>query len=130
MNFKSFIERFDEFKGVSEIKINHALDDAKLQISSKVWGTFYEAGVYNLTAHILASSGALGGDSGNFAPIKEATSKTVGALSIGYASAKTGFENTKGNYHLTKYGQRYLELLRLVSLHIGVVRWKQVLKTH
>lgn len=122
MDFKSFIERFDEFKGVSETKINHALDDAKLQISNKVWGTFYEVGVYNLTAHILASSGALGGDSGNFAPIKEATSKTVGALSIGYASAKTGFENTKGNYHLTKYGQRYLELLRLVSLHIGVVR--------
>ena len=122
MDFRSFIERFDEFKDVSEVKINHALDDAKLQISSKAWGTFYEVGVYNLTAHILASSGALGGDSGNFAPIKEATSKTVGALSIGYASAKTGFENTKGNYHLTKYGQRYLELLRLVSLHIGVVR--------
>ena len=122
MDFKSFIERFDEFKDVSETKINHALDDAKLQISSKAWGTFYEVGVYNLTAHILASSGALGGDSGNFAPIKEATSKTVGALSIGYASAKTGFENTKGGYYLTKYGQRYLELLRLVSLHIGVVR--------
>lgn len=123
MDFKSFIERFDEFKGVSEVKINHALDDAKLQISSKVWGSFYEVGVYNLTAHILASSGALGGEDNNsFAPIKEATSKTVGALSIGYASAKTGFENTKGNYHLTKYGQRYLELLRLVSLHIGVVR--------
>ncbi|MDU7070072.1 DUF4054 domain-containing protein [Campylobacter ureolyticus] len=122
MDFKSFIERFDEFKDVSEVKINHALDDAKLQISSKAWGTFYEVGVYNLTAHILASSGALGGDSGNFAPIKEATSKTVGALSIGYASAKTGFENTKGGYYLTKYGQRYLELLRLVSLHIGVVR--------
>ena len=116
------VERFDEFKDVSEVKINHALDDAKLQISSKAWGTFYEVGVYNLTAHILASSGALGGDSGNFAPIKEATSKTVGALSIGYASAKTGFENTKGGYYLTKYGQRYLELLRLVSLHIGVVR--------
>ena len=55
-------------------------------------------------------------------PLREIGSKTVGSLSVSYTSGKTGFESESGSYYLTKYGQRYLELKKLITPHFGLVR--------
>ena len=55
-------------------------------------------------------------------PLREIGSKAVGSLSVSYTSGKTGFESESGSYYLTKYGQRYLELKKLVTPHFGLVR--------
>ena len=55
-------------------------------------------------------------------PLREIGSKAVGSLSVSYTSGKTGFESESGSYYLTKYGQRFLELKKLVTPHFGLVR--------
>ncbi|MGG7074335.1 DUF4054 domain-containing protein [Campylobacter sp. 9BO] len=111
MTYAQFLERFNEFKGLNEGLFNAVSEEAKLEVSPKIWGRFYESGVANLTAHILAVSGYLKTGASNTPtaePQREITSKSVGSLSVSYAT--------------TKYGQRYLELKRLIMPHFGVVR--------
>lgn len=123
MKYADFINKFPEFKSVDNNKIIFALDEAKLQINSKIWGKYYEVGILYLTAHILAIGGNLNADDTiSSAPLKEIASKSVGALSISYTSGKTGFENDSGSYFLTKYGQRFLELKKLITPHFGLVK--------
>lgn len=123
MTSADFLAKFPEFKKVELTLIELSLDEAKLQVVKKIWGRFYEVGVLYLAAHILAMKGALSADAGaNPQPLREVSSKAVGALSIGYASGKTGFESEFGSYYLTKYGQRFLELKKLILPHFGLVR--------
>lgn len=120
--YAKFIIKFPEFKAIGEDLFNIVLDEAKLEVSQKIWGRYYESGILNLTAHILAAQGYLNGGNTNAQPLREVSSKSVGSLSVGYNSGKTGFENAKGSYYLTKYGQRYLELKRLIAPHAGLVK--------
>lgn len=125
MTYAEFLERFSEFAGLSESLFNAVSEEAKLEVTPKIWGRFYESGVANLTAHILAVGGYLNTGTSNTPtaePQREIMSKSVGSLSVSYASVRSGFENEKGSYATTKYGQRYLELKRLIMPHFGVVR--------
>nr|DAP81432.1 MAG TPA: head to tail adaptor [Caudoviricetes sp.] len=123
MTAADFLNKFPEFKAVDEARIELSLDEAKLQVTEKIWGRFYEVGVLHLAAHILAMQGALSAEATNSSqPLREIGSKAVGSLSVSYTSSKTGFESESGSYYLTKYGQRYLELKRLVTPHFGLVR--------
>ncbi|WP_169753514.1 DUF4054 domain-containing protein [Campylobacter mucosalis] len=117
-----FRVKFSEFKTLNDEVILNFIDEAKLQINPKIWGRFYESGVLYLTAHILATQGYLSQNLSDLNPIKDVTNKSVGSLSVGYLSSKNGFENESGNYHLTKYGRRFLELKKLVAPHFGVIR--------
>lgn len=118
-----FLAKFPEFSNVALARIDLALDEASLQVTEKIWGRFYEVGVLHLAAHILAMHGALSTEATNSPqPLREIGSKTVGSLSVSYTSGKTGFESESGSYYLTKYGQRFLELKRLVTPHFGLVR--------
>ena len=123
MTNADFLAKFPEFSNVALVRIDLALDEAKLQVVKNIWGRFYEVGVLHLAAHILATQGALSADAGaNPQPLREVSSKTVGSLSVGYTSGKTGFERESGSYYLTKYGQRFLELKKLILPHFGLVR--------
>nr|DAY17436.1 MAG TPA: head to tail adaptor [Caudoviricetes sp.] len=123
MTTADFLNKFPEFKAVDETRIGLSLDEAKLQVAEKIWGRFYEVGVLHLVAHILAMQGALSTEATNSPqPLREIGSKAVGSLSVSYTSGKTGFESESGSYYLTKYGQRYLELKKLVTPHFGLVR--------
>lgn len=120
MMITKFRAKFCEFSKVEEGLILSFIDEAKLEISPKIWGKYYENAVIYLAAHLLSMQGVLNQE--NQSQIREVTSKSVGALSISYASAKTGFEGLSGSYYLTKYGKRFLELKRLINPHFGVVR--------
>lgn len=123
MTNADFLAKFPEFSNVALARIDLALDEAKLQVVENIWGRFYEVGVLHLAAHILAMQGALSADAGaNPHPLREVSSKAVGSLSVGYTSGKTGFESEYGGYYLTKYGQRFLELKKLILPHFGLVR--------
>ena len=123
MTNADFLAKFPEFSNVDLARIDLALDEAKLQVVENIWGRFYEVGVLHLAAHILATQGALSADAGaNPQPLREVSSKAVGSLSVGYTSGKTGFESEHGSYYLTKYGQRFLELKKLILPHFGLVR--------
>lgn len=123
MTNADFLAKFPEFSNVALARIDFALDEAKLQVVEKIWGRFYEVGVLHLAAHILAMQGALSADAGASPhPLREVSSKTVGSLSVGYTSGKPGFESEYGSYYLTKYGQRFLELKKLILPHFGLIR--------
>ena len=110
MTSADFLAKFPEFKKVELALIELSLDEAKLQVVKKIWGRFYEVGVLYLAAHILAMKGALSADAGaNPQPLRE-------------VSRKTGFESEFGSYYLTKYGQRFLELKKLILPHFRLVR--------
>lgn len=57
MTTADFLNKFPEFKAVDEARIELSLDEAKLQVTEKIWGRFYEVGVLHLAAHILAMQG-------------------------------------------------------------------------
>lgn len=117
-----FLLRYPEFQQVSQDRIEMALSDAELQISSKYWRKLYEPGLHALAAHILTVRYGVGGaGDGNALPAKDKTSKTAGKLSVGYGSNRAGFENEYGTYATTTYGQRYLELLDLIKPTLMVV---------
>lgn len=120
--YAKFKIRFPEFEQLEQARFDAILAEAETEVSASVWGKFYEIGILNLIAHMLASEGFLNKGGATPDPIREVASKTIGSLSVSYASNKSGFETEKGNYHLTKYGQRYLELKRLVMPHFGLVR--------
>nr|DAS52370.1 MAG TPA: head to tail adaptor [Caudoviricetes sp.] len=123
MTAADFLNKFPEFQSVNETRIEIGLNEAKLQVVEKIWGRFYEIGVLHLAAHILAMQGALSNEANaNPQPLREIGSKAVGSLSVSYTSGKTGFESESGSYYLTKYGQRFLELKKLVTPHFGLVR--------
>ena len=123
MTAADFLNKFPEFQSVDETRIELGLNEAKLQVVEKIWGRFYEIGVLHLAAHILAMQGALNTEAtNNPQPLREISSKAVGSLSVSYTSGKTGFESESGSYYLTKYGQRFLELKKLVTPHFGLVR--------
>ena len=123
MTNADFLAKFPEFSNVALARIDLALDEAKLQVVESIWGRFYEVGVLHLAAHILATQGALSADAeASPHPLREVSSKAVGSLSVGYTSGKTGFESEYGSYYLTKYGQRFLELKKLILPHFGLVR--------
>lgn len=123
MTAADFLNKFPEFSNVVLARIDLALDEAKLQVTEKIWGRFYEVGVLHLAAHILAMQGALSTEATNSPqPLREISTKAVGNLSVSYTSGKTGFESESGSYYLTKYGQRFLELKKLVTPHFGLIR--------
>ena len=123
MTAADFLNKFPEFSNVVLARIDLALDEAKLQVTEKIWGRFYEVGVLHLAAHILAMQGALSTEATNSPqPLREISTKAVGNLSVSYTSGKTGFESESGSYYLTKYGRRFLELKKLVTPHFGLIR--------
>lgn len=119
----NFRVKFSEFSKIGDEVILNFIEEAKLQINPKIWGRYYEVGVIYLTAHLITMQGLLNDSTtNNPTPIQEVSSKSVGALSISYTSNKTGFENESGDYFLTKYGKRFLELKKIVKPHFGVLK--------
>jgi len=45
MTAADFLNKFPEFQAVDETRIKLSLDEAKLQVTEKIWGRFYEVGV-------------------------------------------------------------------------------------
>ncbi|QQP86939.1 DUF4054 domain-containing protein [Entomomonas asaccharolytica] len=123
MLLDDFRARYPEFDSISDGRINVFIEDAQLQVSAKIWGKLYQQGVLALAAHLLKSNpNANGsGSGGNGSPFP-VSNKSAGSLSIGYA-VPTVSDNDDSSYMLTIYGQRYLQLRKLVAVHIKVIAW-------
>lgn len=113
---EDFLDIFPEFADAKPARIQFCIDSAQSQIAEKHWQHLYKQGVYFLTAHLLFmrygknGTGTVGGN-----PVQEKTSKSAGALSVGYASASSGFGDNTGTYSSSRYGQDYLNLLALIQ---------------
>ena len=105
----TFLALFDEFEGVPSKKINAWAEFASHRVDEKAWGKCADEAIYYLTAHMLASTGGIGGSGGaNAGPV---TSESVGQLSRSYGQVNVG----NGNDELlatTRYGQQFIELRR------------------
>jgi len=118
-----FLIRHPEFSKVDNNRISLALNDAAKEMSVRIWGDLYEKGLCALAAHLLYISGALtklGTNNGK--PIQVATSKSAGALSIGYTSPESGFSSNHKGLALNEYGREYSRLKALTARHFLVVR--------
>ena len=106
-----------------------ASNDAVIEIAYKlclvlpagIWREHYEEGFLYRMAHIvhMRSKGANGG---NITDIQlQATSKTVGKLSVGYTDPSAADYSGAGEWGTTVYGRRYWYLLKYVIKPTGRV---------
>lgn len=112
--------RYPEFETIPEARLQLFIEDAMLQVSKKAWGKLYEQGVLALAAHLLKIT-PTGKGGGSPYPV---SSKTAGSLSIGYAVPTTS-NIDEALLATTVYGQRYIQLRKLIATHIRVVSWPQ-----
>lgn len=112
-NFKI---RYPEFKDLGNDYIDLFIEDAKMEISERRWARLYPRGVLALTAHLLRLNQLATRTKGE--SIKNATSKSAGELSVGYAAPTV--TGTDADYQLTAYGQEYLRLRKLVGIGVMV----------
>lgn len=99
--------RFKEFAGVDDQDINEL---------EAIWPCYYGGGyadcnreiALNLVAHLLVTDGDGGG---NAAPSRVEDSRSVGSVSVSFASAASD-PDMAAFFGTTKYGQRFLFLTR------------------
>lgn len=97
-------------------------DDVVKKIKPSIWHQHWVEGMAYRIAHSIAMRNKIK-DAGENAPIAlQATSKTVGKLSIGYGANVSDTSYTDaGEYALTMYGRRYWYLLKYVIKPTGQV---------
>ena len=111
-----FRARFPEFAGQGDPQIQALVDEAKLQITEKVWTDWYKMGINYFVAHYLAISKAQSqGDDNNRNPILNMGAGRV-TVQQQAAEGKTDSEIFFGS---TSYGQEYLRLRNIVGIGAG-----------
>ncbi|MBP6018793.1 MAG: DUF4054 domain-containing protein [Burkholderiaceae bacterium] len=111
--------RYPEFKEADDTQVGLAISDAALEVHQKAWGKFYQVGVLALAAHNLSLSRRRGG-MGAGALTGPLVGKKVGEIQLNYAAPPIASMD-EAMYASTAYGQRYVQLLNLVGMPIGVV---------
>ena len=107
-----FKARFTEFNSVDDARIDLFIEDAYLQVGS-TWGKLQDLGVLYLSAHLLTL--ATKSASGISSAVDTVASKSVEGVSISYATQSP--TNDKQAYYMTTtYGQRFLELSKMVNV--------------
>lgn len=106
-------QRYPELIGISDSTVNLAIADAVPFFDEARWESFFAQGFCAFVAHQLrANERAAAGGGTASGPV---VSKTVGDVSVSYqagAALRTG----DAYYAATPYGQRYLQLRRIVGL--------------
>lgn len=110
--------RYPEFKQTDET-VGLVISEAALEVDAKAWGKFYALGVLALAAHLLSVSSRRGGD-GAGALSGPLVGKKVGEIQLNYAAPPIA-STDEAMYASTAYGQRYLQLRRLVAIPIRVI---------
>lgn len=121
--YAKFKAKFENFSDLEESKFLLVKEDAEFLVSKKAFAKSYESALMYLIAHFLTLEEEAKKNGGLVKG--ELTSKSVDALSLGFASAKTGFEETSGDFYKTIYGQRYLELRKANLRHFGVTQCRR-----
>lgn len=105
--------RYPALASVSDATVNIAIADAEPWFDAERWGAFYAQGVAAFVAHMLtADQAAAKNASAAAGPIQ---SKKVGDVQVAYAPTAYR-KDTDATFATTIYGQRYLQLRRLVGM--------------
>lgn len=113
INLSQFRTRFPEFDTVLDAVVNFAIQDAADNMDVSRWSTRYDTGQYFLSAHYVALSSA--GSNGNSGSVGAVSQASTGPLSV---TKNIPMSKTAGDAMLssTMYGQRYLQLKRVVGM--------------
>lgn len=114
MTPSDFKTRHPEFDSEADGRVQFFIDRADPYFDVERWGHFYTDGLCFWIAHEITSANRAA-TSGGAASSGIVQSESVGDVSVTYAvsTASTGAQDQ--NYSTTSYGQRYLQLMRLVS---------------
>lgn len=110
---EAFRNMFPEFSNVTDSRALLFFDLAKNRMSEKRWGKLYKEGILYLSAHLLFVRWGKDGNTAQSGGAKqEVTSKSIGKLSKGMASANSGKYTDAGDLATTTYGRLYWDLLK------------------
>lgn len=110
---EAFRNMFPEFSNVTDSRALFFFDLAKNRMSEKRWGKLYKEGILYLSAHLLFVRWGKDGNTAQSGGAKqEVTSKSIGKLSKGMASANSGKYTDAGDLATTTYGRLYWDLLK------------------
>ena len=107
--------RFPEFDTISDARIQIFIDKSILNLDEGLWDARYNEGLYYLTAHFLQlgeNTANQGGGSGGTAPL---SSKSIGDVSISFATGSIDGDSSAAYYNSTTYGQEYWRMLMIVG---------------
>lgn len=113
-----FVARFPEFTGILTGSVQPIIDEAVLMIDENRWGDLYNTGIgYYVAHHMAVAKIQATGDAGASLP---ATMMKAGSLTMQYHSLE---ESRAGEafYQSTSYGQKLLELKKIIGLGAFVV---------
>jgi Protein of unknown function (DUF4054) len=106
-------QRYPELASIPDATVNLSIGDAVPFFDEERWGAFFAQGFCAFVAHQLtANARAATGAQATAGPV---ASKAVGSVSIAYQAGET-LRATDAYYASTAYGQRYLQLRRLVGV--------------
>ena len=104
--------RYPEFTSTSDDVVGMVIGDAFPFFDEERWGSFYLQGYCAFVAHQLTvNARAAAGAAAASGPVQ---TKTVGDVSVTYQGGET-LRATDSYFATTSYGQRYLQLRRLVG---------------
>lgn len=112
--------RYPEFNEADDNQVGLFISEAALEVNERRWGRFYTAGVLALAAHMLSIATRRRGGTGAGALPGPLTGKKVGEVQLNYA-APTVNSLDESALAATAYGQRYLQLRKLVAIPVVVV---------
>lgn len=93
--------------------IDMAYELASNRVKANIWTNLYEEGFLALMAHTVYMRTLPENQQGTVN--LQATSKTVGKLSVGYTDTNATKYATAGEYALSSYGRAYFDLRAMVS---------------
>lgn len=116
-----FITNLPEFANATNFPVagvQYWLNIAYLRLPSRVWGTLLDLGAQLYAAHNLTIEFRNARAAANGAPPGEQVgplnSKSVSKVAAGYDTAAGSVEDA-GNYNLTNYGTRFMELVDIIG---------------
>lgn len=118
---KAFRNMFPEKSNADDDRVLFFYEIAQGRMSEKRWGKSYKEGILYLTAHLLHLKWGADGNTAQSADTKqEVTSKAIGKVSKGMASANSGIYADAGDLATTVYGRAYWDLLKTFPALIKV----------
>jgi hypothetical protein len=119
-----FKTRFPEFASETDARVNTMIARAELRVNEGLWDTWYDEGLYYLSAHFLAraNAAALAASGGGVTASGPLASKSVGDVSISFSNA-TPADMSEGYLNSTSYGAEFWSMAMTVGTQLGVVGW-------
>ena len=119
-----FKVRFPEFASETDARVDIMIARAELRVHAGVWDTWYDEGLYYLSAHFLARANvaAQAASGGGVTAAGPLASKSVGDVSISFTNAAPA-DMGEGYLNSTSYGAEFWSMAITVGTQLGAVGW-------